>query len=119
MAEPATQEDGQVPDNVTAMPGAESAVNLSRKTEGGLSLRFSFDIPKLPSINAIPTWTHQQMINGALLLAVVFLAGFTIYDKKFSSSAGGYEEPTTGLLRPNVLTDFNPTLDSPKIEAGA
>ena len=119
MAEPATQEDGQVPDNVTAMPGAESAVNVSRKTEGGLSLNFSFDIPKLPSINAIPTWTHQQMINGALLLAVLFLAGFTVYDKKFSSAAGGYEEPTTGLLRPNVLTDFNPTLDSPKIEAGA
>lgn len=118
MAEPAIQEQGHVPDNLTAMPGTESGVNLNRKTEGGLSLHFSFDIPKLPSVNAIPTWTHQQMINGALLLAVVFLAGFTLYDQKFSSAAAGYKEPSTGLLRPNVLTEFNPTLDTPKVEAG-
>jgi carbonic anhydrase/acetyltransferase-like protein (isoleucine patch superfamily) len=121
MAEPAIQEEGQVPGNVVSLPGAEPGVTLQRKTEGGLSLHFAFDIPKLPKVRTVGSWTHQQMINGALLVAVVLLAGFTVYDKKFSASAApaGPKESTTGLIRPNVLTQFNPTVDTPKIEAGA
>lgn len=121
MAEPAIQEEGEVPDNVVSLPGAETGLSLNRKAEGGLSLNFSFDIPKLPSVSAIPTWTHQQLINGALLVAVILLAGFTIYDKKFSASGAeaGQEVAETSPLRPNVLTEFNPTIDTPKIEPGA
>ena len=121
MAEPATKPEDTSPDNVVQLPGTEAGVMLNRKTEGGLSLHFAFDIPRLPSLNAIPTWTHQQMINAALVVAVVLLAGFTIYEKQFAAAptVAGAEERTTGLLRPNVLTEFNPTVDSPMVEPGA
>ena len=121
MAEPAIQEDGQVPGNVVSISGAEPGVSVQRKTEGGLSLHFAFDIPKLPKIKTFSMWSHQQMINGVLLAAVVLLAAFTIYDKVFAGTAvaPGHQESVTGLLRPNVLTPFNPTVDNPKVEAGA
>ena len=122
MAESATQEQSKTPDNVVALPGADTGVSMDRKAEGKLSFSFSFDIPKLPKLSAVPTWTHQQMINGALLAAVVLLVAFTIYDQKFAADPGSSPAQgasATGLLRPNVLTEFNPTVDTPVIAAGA
>ena len=121
MAEPAIQEQGQVPDNVVSLPGVGPAEPVNRKIKLGLSFNFAFDIPKVPSVSALRSWSHQEMINCALLVAVVLLAGFAIYTTAFPASAAapGHEESATGLLRPNVLTEFNPSVDSPKIEPGA
>lgn len=121
MAEPAMQAEAHTAEGGASLGDADKGVILKRKAEGGLSLNFSFDIPKLPKVSAIPTWTHQQMINGALLAAVVLLAGFLVYDKKFSADAAvaGQAVSATGLIRPNVVTEFNPTVDTPKIEPGA
>ena len=100
---------------------AESAEPPNRKIKLGLSFNFAFDVPKVPSVSTVRSWSHQEMINGALVLAVVLLAGFAIYSKAFPASAAApvREDSATGLLRPNVLTEFNPGVDSPKIEPGA
>jgi carbonic anhydrase/acetyltransferase-like protein (isoleucine patch superfamily) len=103
-------------------PASDSAMSLSRKAEGGLSLRFSFDLPKLPSIAKVGSWTHQQMVNGALIVAVAALAGWIIYQEKFAAeppaAAAGPEQPALHL-RPNVATGFNPDIETPAVGAGA
>ncbi len=119
MGEPAEalEPDG---DNISALPGADAPLSINRKAEGGLSLQFSFDIPKVPKVMAIGSWTHQQMINGALLLAVVLLGGWTIYQAKFADSTRvAASEAAATNTRANVVTTFNPTADKPEIAAGA
>lgn len=119
MGEPAEalEPDG---DNISALPGADAPLSINRKAEGGLSLQFSFDIPKVPKVMAIGAWTHQQMINGALLLAVVLLGGWTIYQAKFADSTQvAASEAAATNTRANVVTTFNPTADKPEIAAGA
>lgn len=119
MGEPAEalEPDG---DNITALPGADAPLSINRKAEGGLSLQFSFDIPKIPKVMALGSWTHQQMINGALLLAVVLLGGWTIYQAKFADGTHvAAAEAAATNTRANVATTFNPTVDKPEITAGA
>ncbi len=130
MADAAEQiPDAEVPPRGAAEPrvvpispvASETASDVARRTEGGLTLRFALDIPKLPSLSALPTWTHQQLLNGALILAVALIAGYTIYQAKFagSTSASAAENaPATAELRPNVPASFNPTIETPVIGAG-
>lgn len=106
--------------NISALPGADTPLSINRKAEGGLSLQFSFDIPKLPKMMALGSWTHQQVINGALLIAVVLLGGWTIYQAKFAESTGpAPAEAAATNTRANVATTFNPTVDRPQVAAGA
>ncbi len=119
MGEPAEalEPDGN---NITALPGADAPVSINRKAEGGLSLQFSFDIPKIPKVMAIGSWTHQQMLNGALLLAVALLGGWTAYQAKFADGAHeAVSAAPAANTRANVATTFNPTVDRPQIAAGA
>jgi carbonic anhydrase/acetyltransferase-like protein (isoleucine patch superfamily) len=109
----------ELPDNVVEMPTPEGGLAVARKAEGGLTLHFALDLPRFPSLKAIPTWTHQQLVNGALVAAVVLLAGFLLYDNFYRSKGPtATTESATGLLRANVKTDFNPTVDSPVIGPG-
>ena len=87
MADAAEELQPDAPDNVVALPGADAPIGLKRKAEGGLALHFTFDIPKLPSMNRVTSWTHQQMINGGLVVAVALLAGWTVYQAKFAPAA--------------------------------
>jgi carbonic anhydrase/acetyltransferase-like protein (isoleucine patch superfamily) len=106
--------------NISALPGADTPLSINRKAEGGLSLQFSFDIPKLPKMMALGSWTHQQLINAALLLAVVLLGGWTIYQARVASSANSATtEAAATNTRANVATTFNPTVDKPQVAAGA
>lgn len=99
---------------ILQMPGVEA----TRRTEGGLSLHFTFDIPKLPRLRAMPSWTHQQLMNGGLMVAVVALAGAAV-DQYFApaskTSAAAPAPAAVSPLRPNVATDFNPSVDTPVI----
>ena len=113
--------DEQPGSNVVPLREGDTPGMLQRKAEGGFSFHFTFDLPKLPSVMAVQTWTHQQMINGALVAAVVLMAAFMVYREKFSpaAAAGGHEQAATGLVRPNVKTGFNPTVEQPAVAAGA
>ena len=120
MADAAEELQPDAPDNVVALPGADAPIGLKRKAEGGLALHFTFDIPKLPSMNRVTSWTHQQMINGGLVVAVALLAGWTVYQAKFAPAATPAvetraEAPTN--LRPNVATTFNADINNPVIGA--
>jgi len=117
MAEPA---ENIQPEDATPGPleaAVQGATAGSGRAEGGLTLHFALDIPKLPSLKALPTWTHQQMINGALIAAVAALALFIAYGH-FTAGSETAKEATAGLIRPNVATDFNPTIDVPILGAG-
>lgn len=125
LAEPALEfepleDDGSA--RIIPMPGVdpEAPVAVARSAEGGLTVRFAFDLPKVPSVLAVKTWTHQQMVNGALVAVVALLLAVTVYDRYFAGPAlpAVSEEPSTGLIRPNVETAFNPTVDKPVIGAG-
>lgn len=111
----------QAASNVVPIRDGDAPVSLQRKAEGGFSFHFTFDLPKLPSVMAVQTWTHQQMINGGLIVAVVLMAAFIVYRERFAPPVGasGAEESPMGLVRPNVKTAFNPTVEQPAIAAGA
>ena len=96
----------------------EGPISVERRAEGGLTLQFSFDIPKLPKIGSLRTWTHQQMINAALFVAVVLLGAFIVYKEQFAGAAAPAHQQSTAL-RPNVATDFNVSVESPVVAAGA
>ncbi len=120
MADAAEELQPDEPDNIVALPGTDAPIGLKRKAEGGLSLHFTFDIPKLPDVNRVTNWTHQQLINGGLIVVVALLAGWTIYQAKFAadetlSVEATAEEPAN--LRPNVATTFNADVNSPVIGA--
>ncbi len=125
MAEEPSENDAQ---EGGATAAADAKLALGRKAEGGLTFRFAFDLPKVPSVMAVQTWSHQQMINGALAAVVLLMAAFLIYDKKFAkdapaappaAAAAVVEESKTGLIRPNVETEFNPSIDEPVIGKGS
>jgi carbonic anhydrase/acetyltransferase-like protein (isoleucine patch superfamily) len=120
MAEAAQDLHPDEPDNIVALPGADAPIGVKRKAEGGLSLHFTFDIPKLPNLTRVTDWTHQQMINGGLIVVVALLAGWTIYQAKFAPAESPAveakaEEPAN--LRPNVATTFNADVNNPVIGA--
>ena len=107
-----------------ASPGEPaSPVSINRKAEGGLSLHFAFDIPKVPSLNRLGEWSHQQLINGALIVAVVALVAWIVYQERFAGEStpavATTEEHATTNLRPNVATSFNPDIESPAVGEGA
>ena len=119
-AEQPDPDDGGQPSNVIPLREGDSAIAVDRKAEGGLTLRFAFDLPKIPSIFMLKTWSHQHLINGGLIAVVAIMAAFLVYQNKFASSdAAVVHEATTGLLRPNVETEFNPDVESPIVAEGA
>ncbi len=115
---PAAGRDGE-PTNIIPIRESDAIVAVDRKAEGGLTLRFAFDLPKVPSVLALKTWTHQQLFNGALLVAVVGMAGFMVYQAKFAPEAVVPVEAAVGEPRANVVTSFNPDVESPIIGEGA
>lgn len=95
-------------------------VGVSRTATGGLSLQFALDIPKLPSLRAFPAWTHQQVLNAALVAALTLVVGYLAYDH-FGGRGGttsATSEAASSSLRANVKTSFNPTVEGPVIEPG-
>ncbi|MGE0598085.1 MAG: carbonic anhydrase [Dehalococcoidia bacterium] len=122
MAEDAGQLEALEPADISA--GSDSAVSIARKAEGGLALQFSFDIPKIPSVAKVNTWTHQQLINGGLMLAVALLVAWIVYQEKFAPGEvtalpASVETKVEENLRPNVATSFNPDIESPVVGAGS
>lgn len=119
MAEAAEELPPETPDNIVALPVPDAPIGIQRKAEGGLSLHFTFDLPKLPSLDRVSSWSHQQLINGGLILVVALLAGWTIYQAKFAANEpaaqSDIEEVTN--LRPNVATSFNTDVNTPVVGA--
>ncbi len=107
--------------NVVPIRGEEGGpLSLQKKAEGGLTLRFAFDLPKMPSFDRATSWTHQQMVNAALILAVIALAGYLVYEKRLAPAADPVAEHAVATnVRPNVVTTFNPSVDSPVVAPGA
>jgi carbonic anhydrase/acetyltransferase-like protein (isoleucine patch superfamily) len=116
-------ESPQALEAAAVSPAGDSAVSLNRKAEGGLSLQFSFDLPKLPSVAKVGSWSHQQLINGALIVAVVALVAWIVYQERFAPAGAAAppaaEDHAASNLRPNVATSFNPDIESPVVGAGA
>ncbi len=114
--EPGNDTGGDTGGTIVQMPRSETGPLALRRTEGGLSLHFTFDIPKLPSIRAFPTWTHQQLMNAGLIVAVVALAAAVVYGQLTGggrATAAAAKPVAVSPLRPNVATDFNPSVDTP------
>lgn len=122
MAEEAAPRDS-LGDLDSGAAGGDSAVSIARKAEGGLALQFSFDLPKIPSIAKVSSWTHQQLINGALMLAVALLVAWIVYQEKFAStevaSPAAVETHVHTNLRPNISTSLNAVVGSPVIGVGS
>ncbi|GAB4320680.1 MAG: hypothetical protein Kow0010_00610 [Dehalococcoidia bacterium] len=98
------------------------AVAVNRTATGGLTLQFALDIPRLPSLRAVPSWTHQQMLNGALVAVLALVVAYLAYDRlsgpqKPVTATG--EAPVVSPLSPNAKTSFNPTVEDPVVEPGA
>jgi len=106
---------------VVQMPGLDERAEAisDRRAEGGITLRFSLDLPKLPSVNALPTWTHQQLINGGLIAAVALMAAYLVWGKVTGREAVVPVGHATADLRPNVHTEFNPSVEAPVVGAGS
>ncbi|MGB4862835.1 MAG: hypothetical protein WBO97_10260 [Tepidiformaceae bacterium] len=121
MAEATDQRDASEPGDPSA--SGESAVSLNRKAEGGLALQFSFDLPRIPSVARVGSWTHQQLINGALIVMVVALVAWVVYQEKFAAAempaSPVAEEQVAANLRSNVATGFNPDVEAPVIGSGS
>lgn len=119
MAEAADELQPETPDNIVALPVPDAPIGIQRKAEGGLSLHFTFDLPKLPSLDRVSSWSHQQLINGGLIVVVALLAGWTIYQAEFATketvAQSDAEEVTN--LRPNVATSFNTDVNNPVVGA--
>ena len=105
--------------------GAESGMTVARTATGGLTLQFALDIPKVPSIAAVPTWTHQQMINGALIVAIAAIVAIWGYGRFFAGEAAA-EAPVEGAAievaspgRTNVVTDFTEHAEMPSVAASS
>ena len=75
--------------------------------------------PTVPPAKEERRISRRKLLGNAsvvgLGLAGAALGGAFAYDKL----SGGPTERTTGLLRENVTTSFNPTLESPVIAEGA
>ena len=100
--------------------GAESGVSIARTATGGLTLQFALDIPKIPSLAAVPTWTHQQLLNGALIVAVAAIVAAWGYGRFFASETVAEAAAEAAVLgRANVVTDFNRTADTPSLGSGS
>jgi len=115
-------ESFESPDGTALVPAAEGPVSVARKAEGGLSLQFAFDIPKLPSLNAVTSWSHQHLINGALIAVVALMAVYIVYQERFATEAAAPAHEAAAVvtnLRPNVATSFNPDIESPTIGTGS
>lgn len=119
MAEAAEELPPETPDNVVALPVPDAPIGIQRKAEGGLSLHFTFDLPKLPSLDRVSSWSHQQLINGGLILVVALLAGWTIYQAKFATKETAPQSDVQEVtnLRPNVATSFNTDVNNPVVGA--
>jgi len=121
MAEATDQLEALEPGDPSA--SGESAVSINRKAEGGLALQFSFDLPKIPSVARVGTWTHQQLINGGLIVMVVALVAWVVYQEKFAvaeiPASPVAEEQVAANLRSNVATGFNPDVEAPVIGSGS
>ncbi len=119
MAEAAEELPPETPDNIVALPVPDAPIGIQRKAEGGLSLHFTFDLPKLPSLDRVSSWSHQQLINGGLILVVALLAGWTVYQAKFAAkeTAAQSEVEEVTNLRPNVATSFNTDVNTPVVGA--
>jgi carbonic anhydrase/acetyltransferase-like protein (isoleucine patch superfamily) len=90
-----------------------------RHTEGGLSLHFTFDMPKLPSINSLKDWSHQALLNAALatgLIAVILVLALDWF-RGGSETAVVRSAPEPAVevspLGSNVVTSYNPIADTP------
>ena len=121
MAEATDQRDASEPGDPSA--SGESAVSLNRKAEGGLALQFSFDLPRIPSVARVGSWTHQQLINGGLIVMVVAPVAWVVYQEKFAvaeiPASPVAEEQVAANLRSNVATGFNPDVEAPVIGSGS
>jgi carbonic anhydrase/acetyltransferase-like protein (isoleucine patch superfamily) len=112
------QDGGADDGKIVSIHSGDTPLSLSKKAEGGLTLRFAFDLPKLPPVMAVNTWSHQQLINGGLIVVVALMAAFLVYQNKFAGAPASHEM-STGELRPNVATTFNPTVEQPSVGAGS
>ena len=65
---------------------SRNTIALNRTAEGGLSFKFAFDIPAGPYLSTFPKWTHQQLINGALIAILALVIGFVVYAQFFAAS---------------------------------
>lgn len=125
MASPATDPEDSTPPpsdeqagNVVPIREGDPRVALHPRAEGGLTLRFAVDLPRLPALRAGGDWTHQQILNAILVAAVVLLALAVGYDH-FLRETPVPAERTTGLLRENVATSFNPSVEAPTVATSA
>jgi carbonic anhydrase/acetyltransferase-like protein (isoleucine patch superfamily) len=118
-------QDSEEESNVISMPGVEPGSGVAGTAAGGLTLRFAFEIPKLPPIMSLNTWTHQQLINGVVILLAVFIFGGMLWGKFF----GGSSHPAAGAkdqvaaapanIRPSLVSSFNPTAKTPVVATTA
>ena len=107
-------------DLVAEGAGAESGLSMARTATGGLTLQFALDIPKVPSLAAVSTWTHQQLINGALIVVVAAIVAVWGYGRFFASKTVAEATAEAAVLgRANVVTDFNRTADEPSFGQGS
>ncbi len=106
--------------------GPDGAAALPRTVEGGMHLQFAFDMPVLPKFDAIKDWSHQALVNAALIGVVGLLVLSWLYGHFIAGDSSGAtvvtEAPSAEVAGPvmaNVVSDFNPTADTPDVSSTA
>lgn len=104
--------------------GSGRGIAFSRNEKGGLSLQFAFSLPTGPALTEFPRWTHQQLMNFALIAAVAVLAGYLVYDNFYASPSAPAAVPMAEEMaevatnvRPNVSTVFIEEVAEPVLAA--
>ncbi len=119
------QQSDQQRDSEELAPGADGAAALPRTVEGGMRLQFALDMPILPKFDSLKDWSHQALINAALigaigLIVLVWLYGhFVAAGTHAATVTDGTTGEATGPVMPNIASEYNPTADTPEVPATA
>jgi carbonic anhydrase/acetyltransferase-like protein (isoleucine patch superfamily) len=107
------------------LPANDGAAAMPRSVDGALRFSFSFDVPRLPKLDSFGTWSHQAMLNAALIAAIGLIVVAWAYGRLFGDSAtlpqAAPVEQTAAAanIAANLESAYNPMSDAPQVHAEA
>jgi carbonic anhydrase/acetyltransferase-like protein (isoleucine patch superfamily) len=112
-------------DEGSVLPANDGAAAMARSVDGALRFSFSFDIPKLPKLDSFSTWSHQAILNAALIAAMAVIVLIWAYGRLFGDAATlPQAAPVEHVAEPanvmgNLESTYNPMSDAPQVHADA
>jgi carbonic anhydrase/acetyltransferase-like protein (isoleucine patch superfamily) len=81
-------------------------------------------MPSLPRFDSFQHWSHQAMINAALAAGIALIVVIWIYTRVFQGGEPmpfvlAPDEPAVSPIAANLQSTYNPTVDTPTVDADA